>query len=155
MSKISIVFSIVLLISINISSIAQDKPVYDSILAKKYGADVNGMKTYVMAFLKAGPNKNQDSIAAMKLQEAHLKNIFRMADEGKLVVAGPFIDGLEWKGIYIFNVSTIEEAKALTETDPAIKAGRLIMELHLWYGSAGLIEVNNIHKKIQKKKISD
>lgn len=135
--------------------IAQEKPIYDSLLAKKYGADSYGMKTYVMAFLKEGPNRNQDSITALKLQEAHLKNIFKMADEGKLVVAGPFLDNAPLKGIYIFNVTTIEEAKALTETDPAVKAGRLIMELHLWYSSAGLMEVNHIHEKIQKRKVTD
>ena len=54
------------------------------------------------------------------------------------------------RGIYIFNVETIEEAKKLTETDPAIKAGSLIMELHEWYGSAGLMAVPEIHEKVQK-----
>lgn len=47
-----------------------------------------------------------------------MKNIGRLADEGKLIVAGPFLDNQEIRGIYIFNVSSIEEAKALTETDP-------------------------------------
>ena len=82
-----------------------------------------------------------------------MDNIFRLADEGKLAVAGPFLDGGDLKGIYVFNVSTIEEAKALTETDPAIKAGRLVMELHPWYGSAATMMVNDWHKKVQKKKI--
>ena len=124
---------------------------YDSTLAAKLGADDYGMRKYVMAFLKAGPNRDQDSITAVELQRAHMANINRMADEGKLAVAGPFLDGGELKGIYIFNVSTIEEAKALTETDPAIKAGRLVMELHPWYGSAATMMVNDWHKKVQKK----
>lgn len=126
---------------------------YDSTLAARLGADDYGMKKYVMAFLKAGPNQNQDSAAAAQLQRAHLDNIFRLADEGKLAVAGPFLDGGDLKGVYIFNVSTIEEAKALTETDPAIKAGRFVMELHPWYGSAATMMVNDWHKKVQKKKI--
>lgn len=126
---------------------------YDSILADKLGADDYGMRKYVMAFLKAGPVREQDSTTAAALQRAHLDNIFRLADEGKLAVAGPFLDGGEMKGIYIFNVETVEEARALTETDPAIKAGRLMMELHPWYGSAAMMQVNNLHKKVQKEKI--
>ncbi len=132
---------------------AMDEFAYDSILAAKVGADDYGMRKYVMAFLKAGPNTDMDSATAAQLQRAHLDNIFRMADEGKLAVAGPFLDGGELKGVYVFNVSTIEEAKALTETDPAIKAGRLVMELHPWYGSAATMLVNDWHKKVQKKKI--
>lgn len=127
------------------------KPVYDSVLAKKLGGDDYGMKKYVIAFLKAGPNRNQDSATAVKLQAAHMANIDRMAEAGDLVVAGPFMDKGELKGIYIFNVETIEKAIELTESDPAVKAGRLIMELHRWYSSASLMQVNETHKKIQKK----
>jgi len=124
----------------------------DTALANRLGADGYGMKRYVMAFLKAGPNRNQDSVTAMNLQKAHLGNIQRMAKEGKLVLAGPFLDDTDIKGIYIFNVESVEEAKALTESDPAIKAGRLVMELHPWYGSAALQMVNDLHARIQTKK---
>lgn len=75
---------------------------YDSALATRLGADQYGMHQYVMAFLKAGPNRSQDSFTAANLQKAHLQNITRMAEAGKLVVAGPFLDGGEIKGIYIF-----------------------------------------------------
>jgi len=126
---------------------------YDSLLARQLGADDYGMKQYVMAFLKRGPNRNHDSATAAQLQRAHLDNIFRLADEGKLVLAGPFSDNGDVRGIYIFNVKTVEEAEALTSTDPAIQAGRLVMELHPWYGSAALMKVVEISKKITKEKI--
>jgi uncharacterized protein YciI len=128
---------------------------YDAQLAQKLGADEYGMKTYVMVFLKAGPNRIKDSVARAELQKAHLKNIMRLAAEGKLIVAGPFLDDQDIKGIFIFNVSTIEEAKKIAETDPAVKAGSLIMELHPWYGSAALIETFAIHKKIEKKSAAE
>ena len=126
---------------------------FNATLAAKLGADEYGMKEYVMAFLKAGPNRSQDSTTASELQKAHLANITRMAEEGSLVMAGPFMDDGDIRGIYIFNVKTIEEAQALTETDPAIKAGRLTMELHPWYGSATLMQINQLHKKIAKEQI--
>jgi uncharacterized protein YciI len=123
----------------------------DTALIRTLKADELGMKKYVMAFLKAGPVRNQDSATAAKLQAAHLANIRRMAEAGKLVIAGPFLDENDIRGIYIFNVESIEEARALTSTDPAVKAGRLVMELHPWYGSAALQKVTEIHAKIQAK----
>jgi len=126
---------------------------FDSTLAKKLQADKYGMHQYVMAFLKRGPNRSQDSTQAAKLQRAHLDNISRLAEEGKLVLAGPFLDDGDLRGIYIFDVTTIEEAVELTKTDPAIKAGRLIMEMHPWYGSAALMQVNEVHAKLSKKSI--
>jgi hypothetical protein len=71
-----------------------------------------------------------------------------MAEDGDLVLAGPFLDKGELRGIYIFDVPTVEEARQLTATDPAIQAGRLEMELRPWYGSAALRKVNEIHAQI-------
>ncbi|MCB0408727.1 MAG: hypothetical protein KDD29_00810 [Flavobacteriales bacterium] len=126
---------------------------FDSIKAINYGADEYGMKKYVMAFLKKGPNRDLDSASAYELQAAHLANIGKMAEAGKLVLAGPFFGNGDLRGIYIFDVTSIEEAKQLTETDPAIQAGSLIMELQEWYGSAALMEVGDIHKTIAKTEI--
>ena len=128
---------------------------YDSIKALDYGADAYGMKKYVMAFLKRGSNQSLDSAKSTELQKAHLANIVRMAEEGKLVLAGPFFGNDEIRGIYIFNVENIDEAKKLIETDPAIKAGSLEIELKEWYGSAALQAVNDIHKTIAKEGIAD
>ena len=147
---------IALLLITGSACFAQSKnPQYDAQLAQKLGADQYGMKTYVMAFLKAGPNRPKDSVAQAQLLKAHLKNITRLAEEGKLILAGPFMDDQPIKGIFIFNVTTIEEAKKLTETDPAIQAGSLVMELHPWYGSAALMETVGIHKTIQKNNFTD
>jgi uncharacterized protein YciI len=80
------------------------------------------MKSYVMAFLKTGPNRSQDSATIAEIQQAHLENIIRLANEGKLILAGPFLDNGELRGIYVFNVSTLEEARKLTLADPAVRA---------------------------------
>ena len=150
-----IITSLVLSISCLAQNAPAAKPVYDAALAKKLGADDYGMKKYVMAFLKEGPTQLKDSAANMQLQMAHLKNIGRLAAEGKLVVAGPFLDNQPLRGIFIFNVETVEEAKKLTETDPAIKAGALVMELHPFYCSAALMQVVPIHNTLQKKSMTE
>jgi uncharacterized protein YciI len=123
---------------------------YDQALAEELVADEWGMHRYVLALLKSGPNRDQDSTTAAELQAAHMANIERMAEEGDLVLAGPFLDDGDLRGIYVFDVETIEEARALTESDPAIQAGRLEMELHPWYGSAALMQVNEVHQKLMK-----
>jgi len=128
---------------------------YDSLLAARLGADERGMSQYVMAFLKAGPNRPVHPDSAAKLQRAHMANITRMAEEGKLILAGPFLDGGELRGIYLFDVTSMEEAKALTESDPAVQAGSLVMELHPWYGSAALREVTGIHNRISQPATSN
>jgi len=128
---------------------------FDSLKAARYGADPYGMKTYVMAFLKRGANQSVDSARAAQLQRAHLQNIERMATAGDLLLAGPFLDGGELRGIYVFNVRTVEQARALTETDPAIQAGTLAMELKPWYGSAALLEVNDIHRTLAREAITE
>lgn len=119
-----------------------------SLAAAPVAADDYGMRRYVMAFLKAGPNPERPPEEAQALQRAHLDNIRRMAAEGKLVLAGPYMDDGEVRGIYLFDVVSLEEAEALTATDPAVQAGSLVMELHPWYGSAALMKVNEIHAKI-------
>jgi len=129
----------------------QKESIYDADMAKAVGADDYGMAQYVMAFLKAGPNRDQDEEEAARLQAAHMANIGRLAEEGKLALAGPFLDDGEIRGIYIFNVTSIEEARLLTATDPAIKAGRLVMELHPWYGSAAVKKINDLHPIFQLK----
>lgn len=127
---------------------------YDAELAARLGADEYGMAKYVIAFLKRGPKTDHPPEEAQRLMKAHLENIGKMADAGQLVVAGPFLDDGALRGIYIFKVATVEEAKALTATDPAVQAGRLEMELHPWYGSAALQEVNGIHQRLQKTSLT-
>lgn len=126
---------------------------FDSLLAAETGADDYGMRKYVIAYLLKGPNRDQDSLEAAQIQRAHLDNMVVMAEEGKLVLAGPYLDDHGIQGFYVFAVETIEEAEELTSTDPAVKAGRLLMEMHPWYGSAALMKVSDLHARLAKEKI--
>jgi uncharacterized protein YciI len=92
------------------------------------------MKQYMMVFLKAGSNRDQDSATQAAIQEGHLKNITRLFNEKKLVLAGPFLDDGIYRGIFIFDVPSTEAVIQLLSTDPAVKSGRLDYEIHPWYG---------------------
>ncbi len=130
--------------------VGETPPVYDSVLAKSYEADEYGMKKYVIAFLKTGANKDTNKLYRAEIFRLHMENITRMAENGDLVLAGPFLDNEELRGLYVFNVETVLEAEALTNSDPAVQSGFLKMELVPWYGSAGLMGLNDLHKRVSK-----
>lgn len=131
-------------------SFAQEN--YNEALAKKLGADEYGMKKYVVAFLYRGDRVSDYSEAERaEIQKGHMANIIKLAEEGKMVLAGPFFGNEELRGLFFFSVESLEEAKVLTESDPAVKAGVLKMDLKEWYGSAALGIIVEMSEKIAKK----
>lgn len=93
--------------------------------------------TYSFVFL----NKKQESAQLPKeqvdkLMDGHMKNIERLAEEGKLVAAGPFEAG---GGIFILNTTSLEEAKSWVDTDPAVKANRWDIEIYPYRPRVGSI----------------
>ena len=126
------------------------KPVFDAELAKKLGADKYGMKSYVLAILKTGPkDKDFKGKDREELFKGHMANMNRLAAEGKLAVAGPFgKNDKDFRGLFILNVTTVEDAKKLTDTDPVVKSGMMVVEHVVWLGSAALMETNSIHERI-------
>ena len=95
------------------------------------------MQQYFMCFLKAGPNRGQDSLEIAQVQEAHLAHLTKVYEDGKSCIAGPFGDDGDIRGIVIYNTATIEEADSLAKADPAVKAGRLTVALHPWWAAKG------------------
>ena len=92
------------------------------------------MQTFYLVMLRKGPNWSATPTPESKaIQEAHLANIVRLWKEGKMTLAGPLGDDGDLRGIFIFQVATLEEAKSLTDSDPAIKAERLVAEIHPWW----------------------
>ncbi len=104
---------------------------------EKSKAEAFEMKTYYLVFLKNGPNRNQDSATTAKIQEAHLAHLSKMYTDKKMCLAGPLMDKTDIRGICVYNTETLEEAKQLAEQDPAVTAGRLIVEIHSWYAAKG------------------
>ena len=95
------------------------------------------MTIYYVYLLKKGPTWSPDETPEIDaLQEAHLANLKRLADMGKLVINGPLLDSLassgEIRGIGVLKTDSLIEAQELISTDPMVKAGRLIFELQTW-----------------------
>ncbi|MEX0967454.1 MAG: hypothetical protein WD077_09460 [Bacteroidia bacterium] len=128
-------------------------PAFDSTLAERLGADGYGMKSYVLVLLKTGSNQSREKHLIDSCFSGHLRNIERLVDLGKLIVAGPLGKNENtYRGIFILNVENFEEANELLETDPAINAKLLEAELYKWYGSAALPEYLTTADKIWKIK---
>ena len=126
-------------------------PAFDADLAQAVGADEMGMRRYVMVVLKTGPTPVPAGPERDAMFQGHFANINRLAAEKKLVLAGPF-DGVDgWRGLFIFAVADIDEARRLTATDPVIARGEMVAEFHVYYGSAALMLVNEAHRKVARK----
>ena len=145
-------FTHFLLLSLTKVNAQTDNPKYNNQLADSLGADDYGMKMYILVILKPGKTKIEDKKKADSLFLGHLQNIGHLAEIGKLVAAGPIKkNDKDYEGIFILNVKTIEEAKVLLETDPAIQTKMLDTELFQWYGSAALPLYLKYHDNIKKK----
>ncbi|WP_266204470.1 YciI family protein [Pontibacter kalidii] len=146
-------FALAILCCLSLSAQAQTpNPSYDKALADSLGADAYGMKSYVLAILKTGSNTTTDKEKLNAYFRGHMENIGKLAKEGKLIVAGPLgKNDKAYRGLFILDVKTVEEARQLVETDPAVKAKVFDVELYPWYGSAALPVYLETHRKIEKE----
>lgn len=126
---------------------------YDEALAAELGADEYGMRGYVFVLLKTGPAEISDPDRRRELFAGHFANMTKLADEGALVLAGPLTDDTDKRGIFILNAADIEAAREMVAADPAVAAGIFTAEYSAYYGSAALLKVNEIHKRLQRAPI--
>jgi len=149
MKCLRLVFAILLMVVATPQGVLAQHTAADSTLARQLGADSRGMHRYVMALLREGAMaRHMDTTVSNPLLRGHLENITKLANTGKLVLAGPFLDDTSLEGIFIFNVETVAEAEKLVATDPAVRAQLFSIELHPWYGPASLQEVVPLHRRI-------
>ena len=102
------------------------------------------MANYQLAFLVAGPNRKPgdgEAPETQKINEGHMAHIRAMGDAGKLLAAGPFVDDGTLRGILVMRAASLDEARTLASQDPAVKAGRLVVDIHPWMVAEGVIPV--------------
>ena len=97
---------------------------------------------YEFVLLRRAPNPPLiDEEAAELLQRQHLGHLSAMRDAGHLKVAGPFGDQPDegWRGLCLYQVGSLEEARRLAEGDPAVRAGRFAVDVMHWYTRKGAV----------------
>ena len=119
--------------------VAEMHPWWSEDVMKKPSSPIKLTTAYLALLTRGSKWTPEKTPATEQLQKDHIANIIRLAEMKKLVVAGPFGDNGQLRGIFVFKVASIDEARALTETDPAVQAGRLAIDLHPWLVPEGVL----------------
>jgi len=115
-------------------------PWWSEPVMKKLTSPPQKSETAYLAFLVRGDKWTAEKTPATEaIQKAHLENIGKLAEMKKLVVAGPFGDNGTLRGVFVFRTDSIDEARALANTDPAVKAGHLALQIHPWVVPEGIL----------------
>jgi uncharacterized protein YciI len=121
-----------LLFALSTTTYAQDKD-------KKTLDQQFEMKKYYMVFLKKGPNQDTAKAKNAELMKAHLAHLTKMYEEGKMSLAGPLLIDHDIRGICVYHIDDMAEVRRLAESDPAVQAGRFVVEVLPWYSAKGMI----------------
>jgi uncharacterized protein YciI len=98
------------------------------------------MKQYWLVLLKKGPNRNHSKSDGEKIQAAHMANITRLHQQGKIIMAGPIGSEQDIRGIFIMNGNDSTEIASYVATDSAVLTGRLRFEILPWWTAKGKYE---------------
>jgi uncharacterized protein YciI len=85
-------------------------------------------RRYTLVFLRSGPAPESDS---ERLHLEHLQHLTKLQLLGKLVLNGPTLIEHEIRGVSVYDAG-LEEARALAEADPKVRAGYLVVEAIPW-----------------------
>ena len=98
------------------------------------------MKQYWLVLLKKGPNRNHSKADGEKIQAAHMANINRLHQQGKIIMAGPIGSDHDIRGIFIMDGKDSTEIASYVATDSAVITGRLRVEILPWWTAKGKYE---------------
>jgi uncharacterized protein YciI len=94
---------------------------------------------FIVALLILRPDAPQlDEEASAALQDAHMTHLAELHEAGYLLAAGPLLGDDTFRGLSILRVGP-EEARALKEEDPAVRAGRFSVVVLPWMVPGGAI----------------
>ncbi len=152
-NRITQIATCVMLLNLSCFTLFAQDSTYNKALADSLGADDYGMRMYQLIILKTGTVTIEDKEEVQKIFRGHMENISRLADEGKLIVAGPLAANEQtYRGIFIFRLEDKSEIDDLLQSDPAISSGLLDADVYDWYGSAALPMYLPYNDAIQVKK---
>jgi uncharacterized protein len=82
-----------------------------------------------------------DEATSDLLQSQHLGHFATMKEQGHLLVSGPLRDQADerLRGICLYQVDSLHEARRLAELDPAVKAGLFVVDTMTWFTAKGAL----------------
>ncbi|GAA5522160.1 YciI family protein [Aliifodinibius salicampi] len=133
----NLIFTIVLISICSLTYAQEQEPTEPETFQMEWEGEKVTMQKYFIVFLKKGPNRDQPEEERQQIQEKHLAYLGKLFKEGVLNINGPTGDNGEISGISVYSTATLEEAVELAEGDPAVQAGRLVVEAHSWWVAKG------------------
>lgn len=132
-------FALLLLFSCGSNTVVYpDKPKTNhETFSYKEGDTTYVMQKYFLVLLKKGPNREHSKEEAAEIQKNHMAHINWLAETNKISIAGPSDKHETISGFLLFNTETLKEADSLAKLDPAVKAGRLVVETVPWWAAKG------------------
>jgi uncharacterized protein YciI len=97
-------------------------------------------RTHFATLLVANPDYAPESEQAERaLTAAHIQYQLRLQKEGRAIAAGGLapMTGDPLIGLTILRAGTRDEAQAIADADPAVRAGRFLARVREWWVPAG------------------
>ena len=113
-----------------------------TVSAPAASGDAVPMETFYVVLLRRGPAWTPEQTPEVKaVLEGHMANIRRLSQEGKLVLAGPFLEqegAGALAGLFVLRVGSRDEAQSVAGSDPGVQAGRFTVDIYPWLGPQSL-----------------
>jgi uncharacterized protein YciI len=98
------------------------------------------LEAYELVLLLRPPDApDYDEETLDRIQREHLAYLRSLREQGLVATNGPLLDQPDpsWRGLTFFRTGSPDEARRLAEADPAVRAGRLAVEVMTWWCPAG------------------
>lgn len=107
------------------------------------GTPGEGRHVFVIAALMAGhPEAELGAEQVEAASRGHFANMKRLSEQGRLLLAGPSgVAGGDFRGLFVLDTASLEEAREWVASDPAVAAGLLQPELTTFSTSTDLSRV--------------
>ena len=100
------------------------------------------LDSYELVFLVRPPDApDYDESTLDQIQREHMAFHAELRARGEVATNGPLLDPPDpaLRGITIYRTGSVERARVLAEQDPAVRAGRLAVQVMTWWCPSGTL----------------
>jgi uncharacterized protein YciI len=98
------------------------------------------LEAFELVLLRRPENPpDYDDAELERIQREHLAHHARLRASGQVVTNGPVVEPPDpsLRGLTFYRTGSLAEARQLAEADPAVRAGRLTVQIMTWYCPPG------------------
>jgi uncharacterized protein YciI len=98
------------------------------------------LEAFELAVLRRPPGASTyDEATLSQIQAEHVAYHATLREAGQVVTNGPVTDQVDesLRGLTFYRTGSLAEARRLAEADPAVRAGRLTVDVMRWYCPTG------------------